>query len=164
MDKPQKGLSTESTDLEIFKLLVEMADRVSQRRQTANSFYLSINTLLVGGSTYLSILYPREWSSIAVSVAGIAICALWSMNIISYKTLNAAKFSVINSLETRLPFQPFTQEWSILDPDDDGKRHNPFHKIEIAVPWVFAALYIISLLIAIPWRALLETALLAVYL
>ncbi|RDD97660.1 hypothetical protein DTW92_07525 [Paracoccus pantotrophus] len=36
--------------LEIYKMLVEMADRVSQRRQSANSFYLTVNTAIIGGA------------------------------------------------------------------------------------------------------------------
>ena len=34
-------------NLEQYKLYVEMADRISSRRQNANSFFLSINTAIV---------------------------------------------------------------------------------------------------------------------
>lgn len=136
--------------LEIYKLLVEMADRVSQRRQGANSFYLSVNTLLVGGSAYLGTLQPSARSIIVVSIAGIAICALWIRNIKSYKTLNDAKFEVINDIETRLVERPFHLEWSKLDPDADGKRHMPFHRVEGVVPWVFIVVYAIQLGTLVP--------------
>jgi hypothetical protein len=33
--------------LEQYKLYIEMADRISSRRQSANSFFLSLNTTLV---------------------------------------------------------------------------------------------------------------------
>ena len=141
--------------LEMYKLLVEMADRVSQRRQAANSFYLSVNTLLVGGSAYLGTLQPNLLNVIVISVAGIAICALWVMNIVSYKTLNEAKFGVINDIETRMVEQPFHDEWSRLDPDQDGKRHRPFHKVEGVIPWVFIAVYAVQVLATIPWGRLL---------
>lgn len=129
-----------------------MADRVSQRRQAANSFYLSVNTLLIGGSAYLGTLQPGAWNVIVISVAGLAISFLWIMNIISYKTLNGAKFEVITDLEKRLPIQPFADEWTRLDPDGDGKRHRPFHKVEVIVPWVFIAVYITQALTTVPWR------------
>ena len=136
--------------LEIYKLLVEMADRVSQRRQAANSFYLSVNTLLVGGSAYLGTIQPSLLNVLVISVAGIAICALWVMNIVSYKTLNEAKFGVINDVETRLIEQPFHEEWKRLDPDQDGIRHKPFHKVEGLIPWIFMAVYAVQAVATMP--------------
>lgn len=154
MTQPPKRRSEVGDRLEIFKLMVEMADRVSQRRQAANNFYLSVNTALIGASAYLSTLRP-SWAGVAViSVAGIAISILWVRNIGSYKTLNAAKFEVINEIEKSLSFQPFAQEWSILDPDGDGQRHQPFHRVEVAVPWVFAAVHIAQLITTLPWAEL----------
>ena len=137
--------------LELYKLAVEMADRVSQRRQTANSFYLSINTLLVGGSAYLGTLRPSADTISIVSLAGVAICVLWGWNIASYQTLNSAKFKVIHDLEQSLPSQLFKEEWEKLDPDGDGKRHRPFHKVEGLVPWVFGLVYVVQTLIVVPW-------------
>lgn len=140
--------------LEIYKLLVEMADRVSQRRQAANNFYLSVNTFLVGGSAYLKTLDPSPVTVAIVTVAGLAICALWYQNIQSYRTLNGAKFNVINDIETRLVEQPFHEEWKELDPDNDGERHKPFHQVEGVVPWVFAAVYLALALSIVPWNRL----------
>ncbi len=87
-------------------------------------------------------------------IAGMAISALWIMNITSYKTLNEAKFFVINAIEEKLVEQPFHDEWKKLDPDQDGKRHRPFHKVEGVVPWVFIAVYLIQASMLIPWRQL----------
>jgi hypothetical protein len=86
------------TIFKIYALLVEMADRVSHRRQAANSFYLSVNTALIGGSAFLSASGPARivW---VLGIAGIAICSLWIRNVISYKTLNEAKFAVIQQIE-----------------------------------------------------------------
>lgn len=150
--KPGPAASAER--LEIYKLLVEMADRVSQRRQAANSFYLSVNTLLVGGSAYLGTLKPSAWNILVISIAGLAISALWIMNIVSYKTLNAAKFEVIHDVEQGFAVQPFADEWTKLDPDGDGKRHRPFHKVEGVVPWVFIAVYAAQALAVVPWSTI----------
>ncbi|MCO5156866.1 MAG: hypothetical protein M9945_08945 [Aquamicrobium sp.] len=145
-----------SERLEIYKMLVEMADRVSQRRQEANGFYLSINTLLVGGSAYLGTIASTGRSVTLISVAGFAICFLWVWNIGSYKTLNAAKFAIITDVETRMVEQPFAAEWEKLDPDKDGKRHRPFHKVEVLVPWVFTSVYAIQILSEVPWAKLIN--------
>lgn len=140
--------------VEIYKLLVEMADRVSERRQSANSFYLSVNTAIIGGAAYLSQSAFGELGTLAVSAAGIAICFLWVRSVVSYKSLNAAKFEVITALEDRLPVSPFKDEWAILDVDGDGKRHKPFHRTEVLVPVVFMAVHAAQLLAQVPWKTI----------
>lgn len=157
-DKSEKRTESDGI-LEIYKMLVEMADRVSQRRQSANSFYLTVNTAIIGGSAYLAQSSNGPLATWAVSLAGIAICTLWIMSVISYKTLNSAKFRVITALEECLPASPFKDEWGILDVDGDGKRHKPFHKIEVFVPIVFMAVHGAQLVGAIPWQTLLTCGL-----
>jgi hypothetical protein len=136
--------------LEMWKLMSEMSDRVSQRRQTANAFYLSINTAVIGAAAVLG--GPGEaWRVVALSAAGVAICGAWLRAIGSYKTLNTAKFEVIHALERRLPAAPYTDEWVLLDPDRDGTRHRPFHRVETAVPWIFLAVHAIQGALETPW-------------
>ena len=147
----QEKTADRTERLEVYKLMVEMADRVSQRRQAANSFYLTLNTLLVGGSAYLGATPVTARSTVLVPVAGILVSFYWIKAIDSYKTLNTAKFKVINSIEERLVEKPFTMEWRELDPDGDGKRHKPFHKTERIIPKVFMALYVFTALEPLPW-------------
>lgn len=154
VDNYAKSTEDHKERLELYKLLVEMADRVSQRRQAANSFYLSVNTLLVGSSAYLGAIESDAMDIPVMPIAGMAICALWIMNITSYKTLNEAKFFVINAIEEKFVERPFHDEWKKLDPDQDGKRHRPFHKVEGVVPWVFIAVYLVQASKLIPWRQL----------
>jgi hypothetical protein len=40
--------------LEQYKLYVEMADRISGRRQSANSFFLSVNTAIIAAVGYVN--------------------------------------------------------------------------------------------------------------
>ena len=52
-DSPDTSPSN-STQLELYKLAVEMADRVSARRALANTFFLTVNTglaALLGGKS-----------------------------------------------------------------------------------------------------------------
>jgi hypothetical protein len=153
----EPGMTPRDKDvLEIYKMLVEMADRVSQRRQSANSFYLTVNTAIIGGAAYLSQSTFGHLGTWAVSAAGIAICVLWIRAVVSYKSLNAAKFEVITALEDRLPVTPYKDEWAILDVDGDGKRHKPFHKTEVLVPMVFMCVHGAQLLAGVPWQALIS--------
>jgi len=150
----ERGKAKQVERLEQYKLMVEMADRVSQRRQAANSFYLSINTILVGGSAYFGGGTPPLKTALLVSLAGVLVCRYWSRSILSYKTLNTAKFGVINDLELRLVEQPFTEEWAKLDPDGDGKKHMSFYATEKFVPRVFVGIYVFQAVTAIPWQSL----------
>ena len=140
----------------VYGLMVEMADRVSQRRQSANNFYLTVNTVIIGAAAYLSDL-PAKTGIFALGLAGAAICALWIRNITSYKTLNEAKFKVIHSLEDMMGISPYRDEWAILDSDGDGKRHNPFHVIERNVPWIFIAVHLFQAASTFPyWGTIAE--------
>lgn len=160
---PQTRLGHPDGDVvKIYLALVEMADRVSQRRQAANSFYLSVNTALIGGAAFLtgSAENPSLW---VLSVAGIAICALWVRNVRSYKTLNAAKFEVIHDIETRLEIQPYTDEWTILDPANSGKRHTAFHNTEVLVPYVFIVVHLVQAGYSFPLSNLISVLLRAIF-
>ena len=139
-----------------------MADRVSQRRQAANNFYLSVNTLLVGGTALVDRLGLGSWNGIIVALAGVAICSLWMRSIGSYASLNDGKFTVITQMEAKLPVQPFTCEWDVLHPKDGRtptgekrKKHRPFHAVEVVVPWVFMLLYAVQIVANVPWSKLL---------
>jgi hypothetical protein len=129
--------------LDQYKLAVEMADRVSARRTTANSFFVTVQSALV---TAFGFSKDDRWP---LAVAGIVVAVAWWLSLRSYRMLNSAKFDVINKLEDHLPAAPYRDEWKIL-----YKRDGPLHKryaalsfVEQTVPLVFIALNI-GLLIA----------------
>src|SRR5215213_7793203 len=126
--------------LEIYKLAVEMADRVSARRATANAFFLTVNTALLAfvSSGSLNALW-------LATLAGIALSATWAVLLKSYRNLNAAKFAVITELEKNLEAQIYGDEWKSLK----VKRREgwwgwyaEFGTVERIVPLIFAALYV----------------------
>ncbi len=120
--------------LEQYKLYVEMADRISSRRQTANSFFLTINTALVA-------LVGYTQATFVVGLSGMILCCLWNRIIKSYKGLNTGKFRVIHELERKLPSSPYDAEWVALGEGKNSKLYLPFTHIEIAVPWIFFGIH-----------------------
>lgn len=140
--------------LDIYKLTVEMADRVSQRRHTANSFYLSVDTLLVSGSTYIGATAPTLKNAVIITAAGIATSLLWMRGIESYRSLNHAKFKVIQGIEKRLCETPFTEEWALIDPARHGKSHRPFYSTERFIPFLFMAVFLLEGGSLLPWHEL----------
>lgn len=125
--------------LDLYKLAVEMADRVSARRATANAFFLTVNTALMAfvSSGSLNALW-------LVALAGIALSVTWWVLLKSYRDLNAAKFGVITEMENHLEVKVFEDEWKRLkEKRQEGwpGKYAEFGTVERFVPLIFAALY-----------------------
>lgn len=140
------------TVFELYRLCVEMADRVSARRTTANSFFLTLHATLLGafgffgGASFSSGRDGRLFFFFVVGVAGLLLSAAWWLLLKSYRDLNAAKFAVINSMETGFPVRPYTQEWEILQEDRVKgwrKRYAEQGVVERLVPGIVGCLYVI---------------------
>jgi hypothetical protein len=132
----------------IYKMAVEMADRVSARRGLANTFFLTINTTVLG-------VLGTHAASWYLAVAGIILCVSWWALLRSYRDLNAAKFKVILAMEKKLPAQPYGDEWNYLHPEPVqspspgaavrawATRYRELGVIErTIVPWVFVLVYL----------------------
>lgn len=129
--------------LELYKLAVEMADRVSARRGTANAFFLSVQTALVSlvGFGMPELAESPWWVSLVMAMGGVTLSSAWWMQLRSYRHLNSAKFTVINTLEGRLPVRIFTDEWDVLKGAPAPgrlKRYAELGTSERVVPLVFA--------------------------
>ncbi|MFF4506281.1 hypothetical protein [Streptomyces sp. NPDC001401] len=132
--------------LDLYKLAVEMSDRVSARRGAANAFFLSVQTAFVGalGITATDGQNVPWWAALVLTLAGVSISLVWWLQLRSYRVLNRAKFDIINAVEPQLPLQVFSQEWAILTGNSDGPwwtRYTELGATERKVPWVFAALH-----------------------
>lgn len=147
--------------LEEYKLYVEMADRISERRMQTNKFYIS---LLSGLLALLSILvsvgkFNQSLIFIIVSLLGMALCILWHINIRSYRQLNSGKFKVIHEMEQHLPFPCYDREWELLGEGKEKSKYLQLTRVEkyipliLAIPYIFLFLYTLaSLLISLIWQ------------
>lgn len=142
---------------EQYKLAVEMADRVSARRGTANAFFFTVTSALL--ATAESLTLPLA------SSLGLVLVVAWWFLLRSYRKLNAAKFEIIGKLEDHLPVRIFGDEWDILKQQDleqslvrsrflswltkPASRYAELSLVEQVVPIVFAILYLISLVDAV---------------
>lgn len=129
--------------LEQYKLCVEMADRISARRSTANTFFLTLNTLVIGALSACAEKFSRL-SVIVVCIAAIVLCYVWKRLINSYRQLNTAKYTVIGEFEKRLPTSPYwSAEWNVLGEGKDPKKYKQLTAVEKWVPIVFMCLYLL---------------------
>lgn len=148
VDAVAYGSDARSHSLEIYKLYVEMADRISERREKANSFFLAVNTTLIA---VLGLSLPSESDKIlaerspalavVAAIAGSTLCVLWWRIIASYRQLNSAKFKVVHAIEDRLPIKPYEAEWRAVKRGRESKLYLPITHVERFVPWVFIALH-----------------------
>lgn len=139
--------------LEQYKVYLEGADRISARRQSANSFFVTVNTALIAlvsyvhlGSTSGNKFY---W---LIALAGIAISYMWYRLLRSYRDLNSAKFKVIHEIEKKLPLSPYDAEWEAVGRGENSKLYLPFTRIEAGIPWVFLVLHIVAFIRSFPWE------------
>lgn len=120
---------------------VEMANSVSQRRDSMNNLFVTLNIALLAANSFL-----WDMKTILLSIAGICICVVWTFFIKNFKLLNTAKFLIINEIEKKMPIQAFNEEWKHLK---DNKKYREGTKLEIAFPVIFIVLYISIIIIMI---------------
>jgi hypothetical protein len=134
--------------LEQYKLCVEMADRVSARRNTSNTYFLSLNTALSVALVTLAggrLAGTSVWLLAAGLVIVLAQCSAWFVIVRSYRLLNSAKFAVIGAFEERLPAFAYSRaEWGALGEGRDWRRYLPLTHVEQWVPVIFAAAYLVA--------------------
>jgi hypothetical protein len=160
-----------------FKLIYESAEKVTDRRLAKNSQNYSISVGVV-----LALAVIVNWSIsnpqykyagftlvFALSVMASVYANLWLKQIIDFKSLNSAKFEVLNEMAPLLKFnlevdedkkiisyEPFKREWEILQSmnalQTTGKQGLKALKStneELFVPNAFSIIFISTALISI---------------
>src|SRR5712664_3916089 len=98
------GASFKAHLFEQYKLYVASAEKISERRVTANN-------------------YRTHWT-ILVPVTGMLVAMTWHRIITSYRDLNTVKFDVIHELEQRMPAALYLYEWEKAE-HGRGKAYRP---------------------------------------
>lgn len=127
--------------LAIWQTCVEMANRVSQRRDTMNNLFVTLNIAVIAAVSWM-----WDVKTVFLCVAGLVICVVWLLYINNFKRLNTAKFRVIYDLEERLGVTPFKDEWDVLK---KTKRYLEGTKLERILPIAFALGYAVVFVILI---------------
>jgi len=154
ISKESYGNYYEKHLLKQYKLYIEMMDRTSARRSSANTFFLTINSAIIaimgiltkiaGCPLFINILWI-----IMSSVFGILLCYRWDDLIKSYSDLNTGRFVIIHLLEERLPARLFKSEWSYLKPKEGEPRYTEMTITEKRVPHLFRILYFLLVIIGL---------------
>lgn len=145
--------------LEQYKIYLDYLDKLADRRQSANSFFLTLNTGLCAA---LAFLFARDTDPeirqlyIIIPVAGILLALFWHRLVTSYRQLSTGKFAVIHQMESYLPMAPYKAEWVVLGSGKDSTKYLPLTHVEIWVPRLFAIMYIAILSYFVPWEKIVE--------
>jgi hypothetical protein len=126
---------SEETLLTQWQTCVEMANAVSQRRDTMNNLFVTLNLAIVAAASFI-----WDAKTIMLLVSGIIVCVVWIFFIRNFRELNRAKFEVINKLEQSLPVSAFSDEWQSLK---KSKKYIEGTKLEKVLPYAFCVLYVV---------------------
>ena len=142
--------------LEQYKLFVDTSERLVARRQIVNTFFLSVNALVLSA---LALIAKEATDSVltvagilTVSVAAIVLCFAWKTLVRSYAQLNTGKFAVINRLERELPAALFSAEWIVLEKGKNPGTYKPFTKTESLVSNIFIVIHCIVFIVTLGWQ------------
>lgn len=117
---------------------VEMANAVSERRDTMNNLFVTLNLAIIAAISFM-----WDTKTLALLIAGIIVCAVWILFIRNFRELNKAKFDVINKIEFLLPVSVFDDEWMLLK---KSKKYIEGTKLEKSFPIAFCCLYVAILI------------------
>lgn len=139
--------------LELYKLMVSSSEALVARRSAVNTFFLTLNGLLVTGIGLfirdLAHLRVEAFGVLLLTVTGMVLCGAWRSLLTSFGQLNAGKFAVIGAMEQRLAAAIYNAEWNALKEGKDKRVYQSFTKRESVVPTLLLLGYFIFALLAL---------------
>lgn len=146
----QYGAAFQAHLLEQYKLYVEQASKISDRRTSANTFLLTVNASLVAlyGLATSVVSHRAESWYFFLPLAGVVLCIAWWQLLRSYRDLNTVKFRVIHELEQHLPAALFAHEWDQAE-HGRGWSYTPLSHVELAIPWTFFGVYLLAMFLSL---------------
>ena len=147
MNDNEHSAENQSQILEIYKLHVKMADRVSQRREGANRLFVTLLSALIA-LVAATIRFgpgrmPVELPVIVLTVTGLLLTVAWFIIIRAYRQLNTCKFQALHELEQELPFQFYKVEWDKAGQGEDWRKYLKLTVAETFIPAIFAFMFFV---------------------
>lgn len=125
-----------------YRIFVESAEKISERRSHLNTFFIALHSLFVSG---LSFFKTEIFSHIIpICIFGCILAFLWWYMLCNYRSLNKAKFKIIQEIEKHLPLNLYNTEWSIYKMKKhwyNPNRYFSFSRLEMVLPWLLIIVY-----------------------
>ena len=145
-----------------YRLALDQANKLAERRQAITTTHLSVNAALTGATAFLfkDSNLPGVASQVAVLAilfSGAVACGLWRRLIKHYSVLTGWWYEQIRSLESQLSegSKLITKEYQELYFKHTGKKDTRITPYETNLTWLFTAIYLVvgfALLVAIIHR------------
>ena len=139
-------LSHKNELIDQYKLFQKSSEDLVSRRQTVNSFYVSVNSAMVAlmGIVMGLIEMPAKfYVLIFMCITGIILDISWIHILDAYGTLNGAKMKVIKLMEEQLPVALYDVEWRVMSDKLNNKKYVSFTSSEKRIPKLFAIVYVL---------------------
>jgi hypothetical protein len=143
MENDAGGTNSNRDYIEQYKSYLTDVGNIGIRHENARRFYLSVVSALfvflsLAGSTGVFQMIRGPVLTL-VGIAGVALCLVWLMHMLSFGAIYRAKFDVLRSIEEKHHlFHIFDEEWKHL-------QANPRFKlltiIDSVTPILFAILF-----------------------
>lgn len=156
---------------EQYPFLIEDTARLSDRRQTVNNIYLSVNSVLLGGLALLvQVSGLRSFSlaviAVMIAAAGFVITHDWRKLVLNYRTLLALRFTLLREIESLpdfpFPIKTFEREDALFaNPSTKRGKQFGFSDIEERLTHVFKVLYLLSAVLIVVFVVLLRYGIIA---
>ena len=137
----------EQSLLEQYRLFAETSEALVNRRQNANSFYITANTALITiAATAFSLggdLISKLMITLVLTIPGILLNHSWSKILESYGITNSSKMKILSMLEKRLAASLYDAEWQVMSNQYNKKQYVSFTDGEKSIPRIFTGVYAI---------------------
>jgi hypothetical protein len=168
----EKHISKGSIHFDEFKMMLDTAEKVTDRRLELNKSNASLCLFVVAGiGTVLGWSHDKRdilpFALVAVTMISIlaaAFCVWWWRQVETYKVLNTAKFRVLQEMAPGIvfkegsghdvkSFKPFDREWEIMQ-ELKALQHFKGHLAlgsswsELTIPKAFLAIFVIVIVLS----------------
>jgi hypothetical protein len=141
---------------EEYKLFVQDTAKLSDRRQTVTNTYITVNSLLLGGISFLikDIVDERWWGlvlALPLMAGGAIVCGFWWQFLVKYKTLIGLRIDTLREMEDLPGMEESVRMYHVEDAiyprDEEGKmirgKGLNFSDLEKRLPKLFLIIYIV---------------------
>lgn len=137
---------------EEYKFFAESTQYLSERRQAATQTYLTVNTAIFAIFAFLvKDAGFRGWGLVLVSLplflVGALACVIWHKIITQYKALIGWRYDQLMEMERSQEMagshQFYVKEWEDFFQPRQGKEKFGFSRLEVWLPRLFLALYLV---------------------
>ena len=162
LERMLRGRSFEDkqTLLEQYKMFVQTSEDLVRRKQSVNSFYVTLTSLVLGAIVSIFCASKDLAQSIAgenlvyyatmgLSVVGLVICVSWISLLKSYSALNSDKIKIISAIEAYLPLKLYETEWVMMARSLGNKKYRSFTNKEIVVASIFCGMFALLLVLSV---------------